>query len=202
MNRYARTLVVAGAAIAAAVSSASAANVSFSDDFSAWTETNSGFGDWLATSNATALEWNLTVNAGGALRTNSFTYTGAEVITSVTFDWRLANDNFDDRLTFKLLDTEGNVLLDMGAATAHGGGAIKPVFTSTVPVTTGTTGLVFVYQQTGSDTIYGKPAFFDSSNIDDFDALVDNVTITAVPEPSSALLLAGGLTMLARRRRS
>lgn len=159
-------------------SSASALEVAFTDDFSAWSlvawsnPAGNEPGDWLAASNSDSLSWNLTVTAGAANRGKYYTYTAAHPITKIEFDWRFSNDQFYDRLVFELLDEADNVIW---TATSTAGAQAKPL--NHAVITTNTSTITFSYRQK-PDTIFGKPAFFDSSNQDDWDAYIDNVTLT------------------------
>jgi hypothetical protein len=173
--------------MAAGLASVSAMEIAFTDDFSAWTVTAwsspSGYepGAWLATSNTDCLSWNLTTNAGSWNRGKYYKYTATQQITKIEFDWRFSNDQFDSRLAFKLLDDADNVLW---TATSTAGAQTKPV--THAVVNAATTSIKFSYIQL-VDPIYGKPAFFDASNQDDWDAYVDNVTLTLTMGCTQAL---------------
>lgn len=180
--------------------------ISYTDDFSAWTKSlgnasdpyNPGYdfpeGAWHVTDNSTALSWDQQVTAGAAYpRWSRYSITVPETITSIEFDWRFANDTFYDRLNFNLLDGAGNVLW---SATSTGGGVPKPLNLDTV-VATNTNTLTFEYKQT--DVIYGVAGLF-TANQDDWDAFVDNVTLTTIPEPATMILLSVGIYMAAKKR--
>lgn len=172
----------------------------FGDDFSQWSAGGDGFGAWLETSNAESLVWNLTTNAGSADRTSTYTFSSADEITNIEFDWRFANDNFDDRLKFRLFDGEGNLLLDMSALDATPGGGNKVLYHASLALD-GVHQLVFVYEQLAGDPIFGNASLF-YINSDNWDAFVDNIVLSTrpVPEPANAAMLMSGLLLAVRRR--
>ena len=154
-------------------------NVEFTDDFSAFINTDGLSSGSLTTSKTDSLKWNITSTfSAGGVRLNIYSITMPSAITSIEFDWRFANDGFDSRLLFQLWDENDTVLW---TAPTTPGGVGKPLHLNEF-VATDTMTLKFIYIYVG-DTIWGKPAFFDSSNIDDWDAFVDNVTLTFHPDP-------------------
>lgn len=160
----------------------------FDDDFSAWfkdvgdhTVSNPSLTDNM--DNSDSLKWNLVINAGVQDRTNKYTYTHTEPITSIEFDYRYKNDDTDGfmgqgapplRLEFRLLDDANNVLFNANDVSNEAEG-VPPVVYTIVLTGLNTTVVKFDYHQV--EAIRGKPAFFHSSNANDWDAEVQRVII-------------------------
>ena len=163
---------------------ASTTTVHYFNDFTSWANFNEDdpaigdwrFGGWLATDNSTALVWDMTVPSGSPLqeRWNRYTINSPGPITQIEFDWRFANDEFDPRLRFELVDEVSGIVL--WTATSTGGGVSKPINVNEI-VQTNTTVLSFRYFNPVLQTLSGEPGLFTLIQ-DDWDAYVDNVTLT------------------------
>ena len=161
------------------VSAPGFAATSWTDDFSDWTM---GAADNVILAanmdNSDSLKWNLFEPAGVVELKNQYVYTHTETIPAVEFDYRYKNDNFDVRVEFRLLDAEDNELWNANDNSNEGGG-IAPVWYHITLEGLDTNTVKFEYHQT-SDTIYGVSGLF-AANQDDWDAEVDNVTLTLDP---------------------
>jgi len=165
--------------------------IEYTDDFSDWTlhreATLPGWefppDDWFQCTNTTSLAYDLTVNVGtaGCDRWNRFEIIAPEgqLISQIEFDWRFHNDNCNSRLSFYLIDGYGSPLNDniLWTATSTGG---DPIPWNLNEVVSGfdVHRLNFVYMQHLGENLYGKVGLFAAPH-DDWDAQVDNVTLTA-----------------------
>ena len=157
----------------------------YTDDFSDWVHVSHNFGDWqygtnlMAASNTDSLAWDLAyAPIAYTPRWESFSTTEPNTVTAIEFDYRYKNDNFDVRVEFRLLDAEDNELWNANDNSNEGGG-IAPVWYHITLEGLDTNTVKFEYHQT-SDTIYGVAGLF-AANQDDWDAEVDNVTLTLDP---------------------
>ena len=191
---------------------ASAATIIASDDFTGATEVNGG--SFTTNQTTTNSNWATNVWTNGVnrdIRTN-FEFPGT-VIKLRNKDSSLertidlsAFDGTDLTIAFKYgyVGVEGGEQLRLQFD--YGNGAISTLDTITLPTPTGSSqqGLfdydfTFTFNEVGT----GLQAIRIASDVNDGDEsfFIDDVTITAVPEPSTALLGALGVLGLLRRRR-
>jgi hypothetical protein len=168
------------------------------NDFSDWNVIgwDTGGGGLLGTPsmaafNSDSLRWNLMAPAGllaGHKKGVFYEYESNyplpnTLIKRIEFDWRFSDDITTHptgiRLKFRLIDgaepygSDNNVLWE---ANSTPGGFSKPLHVDQV-LDPNITSLRFEYLQM-NDLIWGAPGYFESSNIDDWDAFVDNIVLT------------------------
>jgi hypothetical protein len=180
-----RLSLVSGFSAILLVTSVNGGVLNYTDDFSDWTRwqetTIHGWefpnNAWFDYDNADSLKWNLTVNTGSPAEPRWLRYEIRPVlpITQIEFDWRFANGQLYSRLVFELWDDNGNILW---AATSTLDGQPHPWnFDETISIPGGTDSLSFVYFNKVNGNMTGKPGLFES-NFSDWDANIDNVTVT------------------------
>ncbi|MGP1717909.1 MAG: PEP-CTERM sorting domain-containing protein [Methylophilus sp.] len=182
------TLVLAAAINAIGIGSASA-TVVFSDDFNSYGEAipaAASFGGWNVISGSvdiigagTAYDWFSGVQ-GKYLDLDGSTNSGGQIATSIIFGPGSYVINFD--LAGSQRGDSNDVVVSFGGNTwnytvASGDGFLAKSFTFTTLTAT-----TLAFQNGGGDNI---------------GALLDNVSVTAVPEPSTYGMMFGGLIMVA-----